>query len=1753
MRKAYDAGLCPQPASVAALSDAWAPQHRKWTEAWLRLLRSLSHNALESLTELRCSAVAAAERQSQQAAIARFCTGGEIRRLLRPQAPALHSPLLRCDAPDTLLVAGSAASLDVLTDKLGALGHGARVSRAADRVTISALLPTAWFQILSLVTDTDLVIQAVTGGGAVVSGVGDRLASWELCLASEAAAKKNVCPTCREDRLIPVSVEQGGIRSVCTFCLTCKRAVEPVVDTIAYDSLDFMPRHAEIPRVPRDSGETLRDPVASDDYDYLLSQLLNGLAPGPDAIPYELWKGAPDALKCILLNCINAILRGDSPPPPSWLGGLVRFLFKKGDALSLSCYRPVCLLDTAYKILSAILTDRLYRLAERHGLLDASQEGFRKLHSTQRQVQSLHWAFETAAERLEQVYCVYLDFANAFNSIDHEALWRWLRELNIPDIDLLQTLYEKAHYEADLPYGRSAAIYLTRGTKQGDKLSPLLFGIIFNALLLALKATGVGHRTISGLRTSARGFADDLVLVVGSAAGLQRLLEVVSKFCEWSGMRIKLDKSVITAFDYQARCELETKEILYNGKPLVRLAADESFPYLGVRASLIASRKRCALSPGLASEKDHVFSDAKELVGIAKDHKYLLRQMVPTMQMVASARFRFSAPLVNWSEAQLNDLYKIWLQAHRASWHLTPGFPSGPLTLLSERGGCPVAHPVVPMIQALSKHIEQLVALPDDLRQETITRFKRLCASCGCHNTRELAECLAAERNPRRCPIARLLRACGQLGLDIRLPACLSVGKAQRDTSWHALRSHLQRRVAEPGTDERLALDMERVASAWGAIRRRLARRGIRQPRQLVLDPHTVPPVWLVPATLSRQPSWLEPLRRVLTLADAAVLFPRLARGEGAPEAQTHQLVLHDALRALSRPSCEPSRVFGDERWLHVRSTAPLYVWLNLLSRHGLVSSLDLSCGGVRQTGPIMDLVALGHFPEATPDCLRSLCLGLAPYLTTARAEGAPIGDPDPLSWAAVRLSTDRVTFTFKDDSAQTTQVGPYSVAIKDGLTYVKRDDGHAVTLNQGRWGLLSTTYDSQDLCAALPSWAAQVEKEESTRGVPSHQFWFHVRSVLKADGIVGCNPLVAPSSFPVAVRCWGLVEGWGHSAPHPTRIMHCLLTLEPADQRKLCQHLKAGDVWYALTRATTLDPAVKAVLAQRGNAIAVFKRGSRAAAAKGSWRRASFKTVKTNEHWTLWASSGAANSAQLRADLKRRVESIVLTEDGLVPLDLTDPSAREALLGPAGAAYGNKGVVVGSDGSLRKDGAMGAAYAAKENRVPARSVAVYGSPSSCRPELTAIAMACEDVRREEDLTILTDSLSCMVRLKSLQRRDFPLWLYRHPLRQLLVHTVRLINARAEAGSVTRFIKVKSHRGEPLNEAADTLAAAAAELDPSRPLDLDPEAVYFTLNGSQVEWGPQLRNHLVQVAATRGLALIGSVTRRRDGSSSPAHVPLSTAWLLRPEQGRSTLGKVLQSMKTSACKRRVLQSLAGVFPCNAVLFKWKLADSPACLLCRGASESLAHIQCYCPALKDARIRAHHNLAAKLWGRLAQAPSRWEIHREVSVASLSCVEAPLDCRDTWQRTCDELAESDLEGPEDDSDLCAGLLRKRPDALAFRWGSKSVMILEFTRGYDWRPDWHRDTDRYKTERYLCLRDKLLRCLGDGWSVEIVTFTLGVRGSYEEGSWTSHLAKFGLTGIKAAVLMQDLVTSCLHEHDEMLVTRAAALRNHNANSQV
>ena len=68
---------------------------------------------------------------------------------------------------------------------------------------------------------------------------------------------------------------------------------------------------------------------------------------------------------------------------------------------------------------------------------------------------------------------------------------------------------------------------------------------------------------------------------------------------------------------------------------------------------------------------------------------------------------------------------------------------------------------------------------------------------------------------------------------------------------------------------------------------------------------------------------------------------------------------------------------------------------------------------------------------------------------------------------------------------------------------------------------------------------------------------------------------------------------------------------------------------------------------------------------------------------------------------LTRRLESTPLTADGAIPLDLSCLSSREAVLGPVGPAYSLSGLVVATDGSLRKGGAMGAAYISIGGRLP--------------------------------------------------------------------------------------------------------------------------------------------------------------------------------------------------------------------------------------------------------------------------------------------------------------------------------------------------------------------------------------------------------------------------------------------------------------------
>ena len=84
------------------------------------------------------------------------------------------------------------------------------------------------------------------------------------------------------------------------------------------------------------------------------------------------------------------------------------------------------------------------------------QAGFRKDRGTRHQIANLHWIIEKAREFQKNTYFCFIDYAKAFDCVDHNKLWKILKEMGIPDhlTCLLRNLYA----------GQEATVRNIRGT-----------------------------------------------------------------------------------------------------------------------------------------------------------------------------------------------------------------------------------------------------------------------------------------------------------------------------------------------------------------------------------------------------------------------------------------------------------------------------------------------------------------------------------------------------------------------------------------------------------------------------------------------------------------------------------------------------------------------------------------------------------------------------------------------------------------------------------------------------------------------------------------------------------------------------------------------------------------------------------------------------------------------------------------------------------------------------------------------------------------------------------------------------------------------------------------------------------------------------------------------------------------------------------------------------------------------------------------
>ena len=123
-----------------------------------------------------------------------------------------------------------------------------------------------------------------------------------------------------------------------------------------------------------------------------------------------------------------------------------------------------------------ILQARLQQYVNRE--LPDVQAGFRKGRGTRDQIVNICWIMEKARQFQKNIYFCFIDYANAFDCVDHNKLWTILKEVGIPEhlTCLLRNLYAGQEATVRTGYGTDW-FQIGKGVRQGHILSPCLFNL----------------------------------------------------------------------------------------------------------------------------------------------------------------------------------------------------------------------------------------------------------------------------------------------------------------------------------------------------------------------------------------------------------------------------------------------------------------------------------------------------------------------------------------------------------------------------------------------------------------------------------------------------------------------------------------------------------------------------------------------------------------------------------------------------------------------------------------------------------------------------------------------------------------------------------------------------------------------------------------------------------------------------------------------------------------------------------------------------------------------------------------------------------------------------------------------------------------------------------------------------------------------------------------------------------------------------
>ena len=179
------------------------------------------------------------------------------------------------------------------------------------------------------------------------------------------------------------------------------------------------------------------------------------------------------------------------------------------------------------------------------------------------------------------VHCVFLDATKAFDRVEYCKLFKLLEERDMPPhvIRVLLNLYTGHQVRVMWNGIFSQRFKVTNGVIQGGILSPVLFCVYLDVLLIALKKDGVGCH-VGQWFIGALAYADDIVLLAPTSRAMRRMLKTCDEFAEMFNLKFNADKSKYLTFSpYGKRKTLNATTVFTIGSNLIEEV--EKWTHLG--------------------------------------------------------------------------------------------------------------------------------------------------------------------------------------------------------------------------------------------------------------------------------------------------------------------------------------------------------------------------------------------------------------------------------------------------------------------------------------------------------------------------------------------------------------------------------------------------------------------------------------------------------------------------------------------------------------------------------------------------------------------------------------------------------------------------------------------------------------------------------------------------------------------------------------------------------------------------------------------------------------------------------------------------------------------------------------------------------------------------------------------------------------------------------------------------------------------